>query len=334
LKNNLGSLSLLLVSALSFTASASDIPTRDPQGAHDHPVITRFAGSVIMGYEATEFDAMTLPMGAFKNNAFEKTESAKGHITRIAYVAPPGKSVLEISTNFEQELQKAGFQKRYSCYGTLGDSACGNAYDTSQAVLPNDVLWALSSDAGRHDAMINVIYPTGDKIFIETARLNRKDAPLDIVLMVSGEEGKPTGIYLQICESKAMATGQVTVDAKAMAQGLSQDGHIPLYGIHFGTNSATINADSNSTLGEMASLMKSQPELKVYIVGHTDNSGSLENNLTLSSQRAQAVVKALQDMGVPANRMAPKGMASFSPVATNETDEGKARNRRVELVKQ
>lgn len=77
-----------------------------------------------MGHEAIDFDAMTLPLGPFQNDAFDKAESSKGRITRIAYAAPSGKSILEISTHFEQALQSAGFQKRYSCYGTPEDPAC------------------------------------------------------------------------------------------------------------------------------------------------------------------------------------------------------------------
>jgi OmpA-OmpF porin, OOP family len=202
----------------------------------------------------------------------------------------------------------------------------GDTFNTAEAVLPNRILWALSSDARLHNAMNDIIYPNRSQIFIETARLDRPEGPVDMVLMVSGDEGKPAGIYLQICEAKTMITGQVTVDAKGMAQGLAQQGHIALYGIHFDTDSATINADSNPTLGEMALLMKSQPALKVYIVGHTDNTGTPDHNLTLSTQRAQAVVKALQDRGVPAAGMTAKGLASLAPVAPNTTDEGKAKN--------
>jgi outer membrane protein OmpA-like peptidoglycan-associated protein len=310
------------------------LPEHDPTGSHDHPIISRFAGSVIMGYKVVDFDAMMLPLAPFQNRSFSKIESPKGRITRIAYAAPPNKSILEISTNFEQALQSAGFKRLYSCHTTPEDPACGDAFDISEALLPDRILHSLSSDVPTQNSMIDTFFPSGGELFIESARLERTDGPVDVLLMISAGEGQPAGIYLQICEARAMAADQVTVDAKGMAQGLSQQGHIALYGIHFGTDSSAINADSNSTLSEMVSLMKSQPELKVYIVGHTDNSGSLEHNLTLSTQRAQAVVKALQDMGVPPNRMAAKGMASFSPVATNETDEGKARNRRVELVKQ
>ena len=85
----------------------------------------------------------------------------------------------------------------------------------------------------------------------------------------------------------------------------------------------------------MAALLKDKPDLKVYIAGHTDNTGSLTHNQTLSQQRAEAVVKALASRhGVAAGRMAAKGLASYAPVASNGSEAGRSRNRRVELVAQ
>ena len=72
----------------------------------------------------------------------------------------------------------------------------------------------------------------------------------------------------------------------------------------------------------------------MYVVGHTDNIGILEANLKLSADRADAVVKALTGKGIAASRLKASGVGPYSPVASNRTDEGKARNRRVELVEQ
>jgi outer membrane protein OmpA-like peptidoglycan-associated protein len=126
----------------------------------------------------------------------------------------------------------------------------------------------------------------------------------------------------------------VHVDAKAMSKGLARNGHIALYGIHFGSDSARLKNASGATLTQMATLMKAQPALKVYIVGHTDDSGTLAHNLALSKLRAEAVRTALIERGVAANRMAAKGLASYAPVASNHDAAGRARNRRVELVEQ
>ncbi len=81
--------------------------------------------------------------------------------------------------------------------------------------------------------------------------------------------------------------------------------------------------------------MSQNPTLKLHVVGHTDNAGDLAMNMKLSQARAAAVVAALTTKyGVPANRLNPYGMGPYAPVASNKTDEGKAKNRRVELVEQ
>lgn len=320
--------------AFASTVTASDMPQHDQAGAHDNAIVSRFAGSVIIGYKTSDFDALTIPLAAFGSTGFAKTDSAQGHVTRITYAAPAGKSLHEVASNFEQALANAGFNKRFSCNGTPGSAGCGNASGMSQALMPEDLINSLSTDTGNSNLMISTLWSNGGSVFLESAHLDRPAGAVDVVLFASGNDGQPVGIYLQINEAKAMSVGEVTVDAKAMAQGLAQQGHMALYGIHFGTDSAQVTADSRPTLQQMALLLKSQPALKVYIVGHTDNTGALEHNTALSTQRAQAVVKALQDMGIAANRMIPKGLASLAPVASNATEDGKAKNRRVELVEQ
>ena len=106
-----------------------------------------------------------------------------------------------------------------------------------------------------------------------------------------------------------------------------------LYGILFDTNSAAIKPESTPTLQEIAKLLKSQAGLKLLVVGHTDNVGSFEANLDLSQRRAASVVKALTSgQGVSASRLVPVGVSFAAPVAPNKTDDGRARNRRVQLV--
>ena len=79
-------------------------------------------------------------------------------------------------------------------------------------------------------------------------------------------------------------------------------------------------------------MLQANAALKVWVVGHTDNVGSAESNLTLSGARAAAVVKALALRGIGANRLAPHGAGPYAPVASNRTEAGRAKNRRVELV--
>jgi OmpA-OmpF porin, OOP family len=158
------------------------------------------------------------------------------------------------------------------------------------------------------------------------------------------KEGMMTGVYVEahndgrnysltIVESQIMKQ-EVVADAKAMKNDITETGKTIVYGIYFDTGSATIKSESEPALVEMVKLFKDSPGLKVYVVGHTDNVGSFESNLKLSSDRAASVVKALTARGIPALRLKSAGVGPYSPVASNDTDEGKAKNRRVEFVKQ
>ena len=142
------------------------------------------------------------------------------------------------------------------------------------------------------------------------------------------------GYDLNICEEKAM-TQEVFADAKSMAQDISATGKVAVYGIYFDFNKADVKPESEPVLKEIAKLLKQNPKLNLYVVGHTDNVGSLATNMDLSQRRADAVVQALVSKhGVDAKRLKSHGVGPLCPVASNKTDEGCAKNRRVELVEQ
>ena len=127
---------------------------------------------------------------------------------------------------------------------------------------------------------------------------------------------------------------EMVATAAVMAYGISATGHFAVYGIYFDTDKAVIKPESEPALAEMAKLLKDNPGLNVFIVGHTDNTGTFDHNMTLSLDRATAVVNVLvSGHGVAAARLKAVGDGPTAPVASNDTDEGRAKNRRVELVK-
>ncbi len=127
---------------------------------------------------------------------------------------------------------------------------------------------------------------------------------------------------------------EVTADAAQMANDLAQSGHVAVYGIHFESGKATIQPDSEATLQQIVQLLKNDPGLKLRVEGHTDNTGGRDANKALSQQRAASVVAWLTQHGVEQARLTPAGYGDSRPVADNSTEEGKAKNRRVELVKE
>lgn len=156
--------------------------------------------------------------------------------------------------------------------------------------------------------------------------------------------GAMTGVYLEvfndarnyqvtIVETEAMRQ-DVTADAAAMGKDITATGKAIIYGIYFDTGSATIKAESEQALVEMTKLLNNSPNLKAFVVGHTDNVGTLELNLKLSADRADSVVKALVGRGISAARLKAAGVGPYCPIGANSSEQGRAQNRRVELVQQ
>jgi OmpA-OmpF porin, OOP family len=138
---------------------------------------------------------------------------------------------------------------------------------------------------------------------------------------------------LKIIEQEAMAQ-DVVADAAALKAGLAESGHVELQGVFFDTGKADLKPESEAALKEVAKMLQQSADIKVWVVGHTDYVGTPESNLTLSSARAASVVKYLTGQGIDAKRLGSFGAGPYAPVAPNNAEEGRAKNRRVELVVQ
>jgi OmpA-OmpF porin, OOP family len=145
---------------------------------------------------------------------------------------------------------------------------------------------------------------------------------------------KPSGTFIAMVVIEKQAMQQdVTLDAKAMADTLGASGSVAIYGILFDTGKSELKPESGPALLEIAKLFKQNPTLKAYIVGHTDMVADLATNLKLSQARAQSVVNALvSQQGIAGSRLIAFGAGPYAPVASNKTEEGRAKNRRVDLV--
>ena len=139
--------------------------------------------------------------------------------------------------------------------------------------------------------------------------------------------------HLIIVERQAMQQ-DVTASADAMKDGLARNGHVEVQGIFFDFDKSNLKPESKAAIDQLVQLLKANPSLRVWVVGHTDNIGSVEANLALSRARAASVITALASAGIAPTRMAPFGNGPYAPVASNATDDGRAKNRRVELVAQ
>ena len=335
-------LALLASLTLAATAQAA-APKADVAGSADHPMLKRFTGSLLVGYAQQDWEQRAFPdaSGVSKTeDKFARPVNVEGKVTRLYYLAPMGKSPLEVFRNYQQALNAAGFKPTWGCeteaqgctkaYFALDGYERGKGMRWAEGDLP-------AADSGRNSSWSLPMALSYQQARMMVGTLTSGGRSLQLLLFTSIAENEQTGrtaTYIEIVEPKTMQTGQVTVDAKAIGQGLQAEGRIALYGILFDTGKTELKPDSNAQLDQMAAVLKAQPALKVFIVGHTDNVGSLDANLKLSQGRAQAVAAALTQRGIAANRLAAHGNANYAPVASNASEDGRARNRRVEMVLQ
>lgn len=141
-----------------------------------------------------------------------------------------------------------------------------------------------------------------------------------------------TRFGVRVIEEKGMDQVVSTVPAAELSDALKKKGHVTLY-LNFDTDSHLIRQDSLPAIEEIAKLLQGQPALKLRVEGHTDMTGDAAHNRALSLARAQAVVQAIIAKQVSANRLSSAGKGPDQPLADNATEEGKAKNRRVELVR-
>lgn len=140
------------------------------------------------------------------------------------------------------------------------------------------------------------------------------------------------GLEVKVVEVKEMAQ-QVEADASSMLDEINKSGHVAVYGINFDTGKSAIQESSEAVLAQVAKLLTDNADLKLRVEGHTDNQGKSKDNLELSKKRAAAVKAWLVKKGIDASRLTTDGFGDKKPVGDNKTDEGRAKNRRVELVK-
>jgi OOP family OmpA-OmpF porin len=300
----------LLIAPAFLEMSGAHAQRGDVAGSRDYPGIGRFAGSVITGYQVKDFDAARLQAAPFKNGKAADERRLEGRVTRIAYRTNPGPSILEVSRNFETQLAKAGFETLVAC----DTDACG-AIPFTEAIdaLPMPQMWIDG---------FNYRYYAGRKA--EGGR----ETYAAVLVSKSNDD-----IYAQLVVAVVGAMENKMVDAGAMAKGLREQGHIALYGIYFDTDKAVIKPESRPTLEEIAKLLRAQPQLNVFIVGHTDSQGTHEYNADLSRRRAEAVAAELaKSYKIVATRLKTAGVGFLAPIGSNATDDGRALNRRVELV--
>lgn len=335
----LATVALLL--GLGSAFGAEEDFTKDVPKSADHPALKRIKDSVIVFYEKQAFGEQCVALGkvVFDYDGQKilpfKQEIIEGPLTRILYRAPKNASTLEVLRQYQADLKAGGFEMLFEGRGGgESESSLDNGYSRfltevyKNHGLPGKIYTPLSlNDDFRYTALRKS--SGAGKTYVSIFAVSNTEWHDEF-----GTEKGQVLALVTISEQKGMADRMVKVSAAEMETSLSKSGRIALYGIYFDTNKTEVKPDSGEALTEIGNLMKSDPALKVLIVGHTDSIGGFEMNKTLSQRRAEAVVAALTtSYGIAAQRLFPVGVSFAAPVESNENEEGRAKNRRVELVK-
>lgn len=333
------------------------LPDADLSGARDPAGVARYEGSLIVDYQAGAYDELALPLSVLEpveseqrdgmNNqlyAAKDLRTLEGRLTRVSYLLPAGRTPLEALRNYQQAIEEGGGKTLYTCK----DEACGG-----------DVTSGADHGGGRQ-GLLDLLFPRGkiaavafgnaacavttaraDQRYL-AAQLDANGAQTHVAVLIwtakddlycKAFDGRTIALVVTL-EAKPREQKMVTLKASDLGSAIASGGKVALYGILFDFDQAAIKPDSATQIAEIAALLKADPALKLMVAGHTDNVGGAAHNLDLSKRRADAVVAALvAQHGIAVERLLAQGMGSGSPLASNDSEEGRAKNRRVELVK-
>ena len=301
---------------------------QDAAGCKDHPLITRYPEAKLAWCEEqnhVEYAIARGPVTGYRQ--IDDWTVVKGKRTRLYYSIKGTFSVRDLYLNYQSALKRAGAtmladgQVDKSTSPEVGSRTFLGVHYGRNEFPPSAGITLLNGSA------------TSGGTFYLAATLNDKGTPVHIVVSGAQYTSETKLLMVDIIEEVGVATDKIQVNAEWMKQQIEMNGKVAINEILFDTDKATVQAASNPVIAEIAKLLKMMPDLKLYVVGHTDMTGTLEHNLDLSKRRAAEVVRLLTtEHGVAAARLDPHGVGPLAPVSSNKTEAGKQLNRRVELV--
>lgn len=343
------------VSFMTLLMADASIPSSDLEGSRDLAYLKRYEGSMIIAFQHKRFDRFVLPLAALKpvegkrdgkNNIYFAPEASKtleGEHTRLVYLLPKERTPLEVVKNYEEEILSGGGKILFACE----KSECGGDAHRTTSGGGGEMSLSMFLQTEEDVKGYNKVFSNGycaltsrinDQHYL-TAELPSDNLFLSVLTYQVTDSSfckafkDRTIAVVDAVEIKAREQKMVVIKAEEMNQKINDEGMIALYGIYFDTDKALIKAESKPTLDEIAKMLKQNPRQKILVVGHTDNEGSFEYNKGLSQRRAEAVVERLVGAyGISPKRLRSTGVSYACPVASNSSEEGKAKNRRVVLV--
>jgi OOP family OmpA-OmpF porin len=324
--------STIVLAAGLFTlacGSRAQLPALGPDvaGGQDTPLVSRYPGAQLIGFQDLGFE-----QAGFWSDAGTAVP-AQGQVARRLYLLPAGKTPMEVHRHYEQALRSAGLQVATATQE--GEPAWDVGTQWRANFLQLIFRKPFAADLPPFDRNAYYLYGTYTRggAVIHVSVLTGNTSPLAHEIAKVRPQDALTAVAIQVIEPKVLQSGDGLQAADAMRRSLDAEGKVVLYGLQFQPGSAELRLESRPQLEQIATLLKQRPQLRLNVVGHTDDAGGFDDNLRLSLARAQAVVAALvRDHGIDIDRLAARGAGSLAPVASNASESGRGRNRRVELV--
>lgn len=315
----------LILIAIPLLASAEDI-----DGIVEHPMISRYPGQDIRWQQIENYMPYRVPVGPVTGyRTIGDWIDTEGRVTRTFYrYEGQERSYSEIYKNYLDSLRAEDFEILAEGFSAdrrgadVGSRQWAEVlFVENPAAKPGEVgtMFSGTSSSGGAGAIV--------------AKKDRAAGTVYVVINVEQHSANYVGSLIDIIEVEEAETGLVAVDAEAIGADIEEYGRVVLDGIFFDHDKATLKPESDTALGAIAEFLSANPDLSFYVVGHTDSVGSFSHNRKLSDDRARAVVDALRlQHDIEPARIEPYGIGPLVPAFANSSDEGRARNRRVELV--
>jgi OOP family OmpA-OmpF porin len=295
-----------------------------PVGAAAGPVL-QFPDGAIQSFESVSpVGTLKMPVGPFANGKIDSAR-VEGEISRLVWKTPANDTnTLDLMNPLRSQLEDAGYSVLFEC-ATRNCGGFDFRFKTDVVAEPEmhvdlgDFRYlAASKPSVNGDEFIGLLVSRSpERGFIQITNIG---TPIESSPEVSASTKSPT-------------TDVATDAAPGLSSVLLQQGVLVLEGLEFNKGSADLSGDGSKSLQELAAFLTAHPKDAVVLVGHTDATGSLERNVALSRKRATSVMKRLvETYGVSKAQVSAEGVGYLSPRASNATDEGRRKNRRVEVV--
>ena len=330
-------LGILSVAALGWTTQLATVTPALAQSAIEdataHPLVPLVSGAYITRDEFSDLAIVDLPAGPWDRNEYAEVVTVEGSHRQLEYTIDGlDTSLLRLYRSYLQHFESSGLDVVFSGQGEELGARDGFTFMSRS----NSLLARTPSTASGSNAYI-LARDAEETTYVALSFFSRQDARRMMVNVVQREE--MPALDMLATEPEAEAEAQVPEEmpevqqAAELESGLVADGRVVVNAILFAFDRADILPESSDALAVVAGLLEDRPELSLLVVGHTDGVGDFDYNLRLSVERAQAVVEWLVSRhGIDAARLRPAGAGPMSPITTNRSEEGRALNRRVELV--